>query len=145
MSTLSASEGSGTSIFWKRRASARSFSKMPRYSWNVVEPMQRNSPEASTGLIRFDASMVPPEAEPAPMMVWISSMNRMALGSLRSCAITPFNRFSKSPRYLVPATRAPRSSAHTVVSLSISGTSPSTMRRARPSASAVLPTPASPT
>jgi hypothetical protein len=25
--------GSTTSIFWKRRASARSFSKMPRYSW----------------------------------------------------------------------------------------------------------------
>ena len=34
------------SIFWKR-ASARSFSKMPRYSWKVVEPMQRSSPEAS--------------------------------------------------------------------------------------------------
>jgi hypothetical protein len=32
----------------------------------------------STGLIRLEASIVPPEAEPAPMMVWISSMNRMA-------------------------------------------------------------------
>ena len=33
---------------------------MPRYSWNVVEPMQRSSPEASIGLIRLDASIVPP-------------------------------------------------------------------------------------
>jgi hypothetical protein len=36
--------GSTMSIFWKRRASAGPFSKMPRYSWNVVEPMQRSSP-----------------------------------------------------------------------------------------------------
>ena len=42
MSIVSATEGSTTSIFWKRRASAWSFSKMPRYSWYVVEPMQRN-------------------------------------------------------------------------------------------------------
>jgi hypothetical protein len=102
--------GSTMSIFWKRRANARSFSKMPRYSWNVVEPMQRSSPFASTGLIRLEASIVPPLAEPAPMMVWISSMNRIACGSFFSAARTPFRRFSKSPRYLVPATSAPRSS-----------------------------------
>ena len=77
---VSAMVGSTTSIFWKRRVSARSFSKMPRNSWNVVEPMQRISPEPSSGLIRLQASMTPPEAEPAPMMVWISSMNRIALG-----------------------------------------------------------------
>ena len=29
----------------------------------------RNSPEANTGLIRFDASMTPPEAAPAPIIV----------------------------------------------------------------------------
>src|SRR5574337_293003 len=75
---LSATVGSTTSIFWKRRASARSFSNTPRYSWNVVDPMQRNSPEDSIGWIRLDASMVPPEAEPAPTMVWISSMNKIA-------------------------------------------------------------------
>ncbi len=98
------------SIFWKRRASARSFSKMPRYSWKVVEPMQRSSPEARAGLIRLEASIVPPEAEPAPMMVWISSMNSTALGIFFSAVSTPLRRFSKSPRYLVPATSAPRSS-----------------------------------
>ena len=32
ISTVSATDGSVTSIFWKRRASAWSFSKMPRYS-----------------------------------------------------------------------------------------------------------------
>ena len=50
-------DGSWTSIFWKRRASARSRSKVCLYSWNVVEPMQRSSPEASAGLSRFDASI----------------------------------------------------------------------------------------
>ena len=36
---------------------------------HVVEPMQRRSPLASTGLMRFDASITPPEAAPAPMTV----------------------------------------------------------------------------
>ena len=31
--------------------------------------MQRISPEANIGLMRLEASMTPPEAEPAPMMV----------------------------------------------------------------------------
>ncbi len=79
------------------------------------------------------------------MMVWISSMNRIAPSCLRIAASTAFRRFSKSPRYLVPATSAPRSSEKIVASSSTSGTSPSTMRLASPSAIAVLPTPASPT
>ena len=32
----------------------------------------------SAGLSRFDASIAPPEVAPAPITVWISSMNRMA-------------------------------------------------------------------
>ena len=63
------------------------------------------------GLMRLDASMTPPEAAPAPMMVWISSMKSTAPASLSSWARTAFSRFSKSPRYFVPASRAPRSSA----------------------------------
>jgi hypothetical protein len=55
----------------------------------VVEPMQRSSPLVSTGLIRLEASMTPPEAAPAPIMVWISSMNRIAPGCFFSSAITP--------------------------------------------------------
>ncbi len=73
--------------------------------------MQRISPFVSTGLMRFDASMTPPEAAPAPITVWISSMNRMAPGCFLSSVITPFRRFSKSPRYLVPAISEPMSSA----------------------------------
>ncbi|MCY1296987.1 hypothetical protein D9M70_464080 [compost metagenome] len=109
MPTVSSTDGSVTSTFWKRRARARSFSKMPRNSWKVVEPMQRISPDDSRGLSRLDASITPPEAAPAPMMVWISSMKRMACGRLRSSLSSALKRFSKSPRYLVPASSAPRS------------------------------------
>jgi len=41
---VSSTLGSSTSIFWKRRASARSRSKDALYSWYVVEPMQRSLP-----------------------------------------------------------------------------------------------------
>ncbi len=54
--------------------------------------------------------MEPPLVAPAPMMVCISSMNRMALSFFSMAATTSLSRFSKSPRYLVPATRVPRSS-----------------------------------
>ena len=57
---------------------------------------------------------------------------------------TALSRSSNSPRYFAPATSAPRSSASSDLSLSDSGTSPLTMRSARPSAMAVLPTPGSP-
>ena len=42
--------------------------------------MQRTVPEARAGLSRFDASIEPPEVAPAPITVWISSMNRIAPG-----------------------------------------------------------------
>ena len=53
-------------------------------------------------------------------------------------------RSSNSPRYFAPAIIALRSIAISVLLLSDSGTSPLMMRRARPSAMAVLPTPGSP-
>ena len=84
--------------------------------------MQRISPFVSTGLMRLEASMTPPEAAPAPITVWISSMNRIAPGSFFSSPMTPLRRFSKSPRYLVPAMSAPISSAKMVQSESTSGT-----------------------
>ena len=46
-----------------------------RYSFNVVAPMQRNSPRASMGFKRFAASMAP-SARPAPRTRWISSAER---------------------------------------------------------------------
>ena len=57
---------------------------------------------------------------------------------------TAFRRSSNSPRYLAPATIEPKSRPMIRLFLSDSGTSPSTMRVARPSTIAVLPTPGSP-
>lgn len=145
IATVCSTEGSLTLTFWKRRDSAASFSKMPRYSVKVVAPMHFRLPEDSAGLSRFDASSVPPEAAPAPISVWISSMKRIACGRSFSSLSTVFRRCSKSPRYLVPASSAPMSSENTWALARMSGTSPRVMRQARPSAIAVLPTPASPT
>mmetsp|Transcript_19181 Transcript_19181/g.48753 ORF Transcript_19181/g.48753 Transcript_19181/m.48753 type:complete len:246 (-) Transcript_19181:664-1401(-) len=115
-----------------------------RYSSRVVAPMQRSSPRPSMGLSRLPASMAPPAA-PAPTTVWISSMNRMILplDSVTSL-ITALSRSSNSPRNLAPAMSAPMSSAMSARPCSASGTSLDTMRCARPSATAVLPTPGSP-
>ena len=55
-----------------------------------------------------------------------------------------FMRSSNSPRYFVPASRLPTSSVRRRRRFRPSGTSPATMRRARPSTTAVLPTPGSP-
>ena len=107
--------------------------------------MQRILPELSRGLSKFEASITPPEAAPAPMIVWISSINKMALSRSFKLANNPLKRFSKSPRYLVPANSAPRSSEYTTAPCRVSGTLPSTIILASPSAMAVLPTPDSPT
>ena len=60
--------------------------------------MQRIAPDDSAGFSRFDASIAPPEVAPAPITVWISSMNRMAPGYSSSSLTTCFSRSSKSPR-----------------------------------------------
>ena len=54
-------------------------------------------------------------------------------------------RSSKSPRYLVPASRAGISRETIRLSRSSAGAWPRLTQRARPSATAVLPTPGSPT
>jgi hypothetical protein len=106
--------GSPTSIFWKRRPSARSRSKLPLYSWCVVDPMQRSFPDASAGLRMFEASIEPPLTAPAPTMVWISSMNRIASSCSRRRLMTPLRRSSNWPRNFVPASSEPMSSEYTV-------------------------------
>ena len=55
-----------------------------------------------------------------------------------------FKRSSNSPRYLLPATRADTSSVSRRLPRRISGTWLDTMSCAKPSATAVLPTPGSP-
>ena len=72
-------------------------------------------------------------------------MNRMTWPSASLISLrTALSRSSNSPRNLAPAISAPRSSETTRLSLSVSGTSPRTIRWARPSTIAVLPTPGSP-
>ena len=63
---------------------------------------------------------------------------------LRSSSMIFLSRSSNSPRYFVPATSEPMSRVRTRLSARVSGMSPLTMRWARPSAMAVLPTPGSP-
>ena len=106
--------------------------------------MQRSSPRAKAGLSRLAASE-PPSAAPAPITVWSSSMNNTTLPAAASTSRRiAFRRSSNSPRYFVPAISAPRSSATTRRPRRFSGTSACTIRRASPSAMAVLPTPGSP-
>ncbi|EKB43268.1 hypothetical protein B857_03974 [Solibacillus isronensis B3W22] len=57
---------------------------------------------------------------------------------------TALSRSSNSPRYFAPAIIDPRSRAISVLPRRDSGTSPATMRWAKPSTTAVLPTPGSP-
>ena len=128
---------------WKRRSSAASFSMYLRYSSSVVAPMHWSSPRLSGGLRMFAASIAP-SAAPAPTSVWSSSMNRIASLVLRSSSMIFLRRSSNSPRYFVPATSEPMSSVRTRLLSRMSGTSPATIRWARPSAMAVLPTPGSP-
>ena len=88
---------------------------------------------------------IAPSALPAPTIVCSSSMKTIVLPSSAAMSFsTAFNRSSNSPRYFAPASSAAMSSDSTRLFLSDSGTSPLTMRWARPSTIAVLPTPGSP-
>src|SRR6195256_1463830 len=141
---VSSTDGSLTKTGWKRRASAASFSICLRYSSSVVAPTQCSSPRASAGFNILEASIAP-SALPAPIRVCNSSMKTMMSPSAAEISDrTALRRSSNSPRYLAPATMAPRSSAISFLPFSDSGTSSLTMRSARPSAMAVLPTPGSP-
>ncbi len=72
-------------------------------------------------------------------------MKRITLPIRRISVRAFFTRSSNSPRYLVPASMAERSMERMFFPISSSGTSPLTIRWASPSATAVLPTPGSPT
>ena len=141
---VSSTLGSPTNTFWKRRSSAASFSMYWRYSSRVVAPMQCNSPRARAGLSILPASIAP-SALPAPTRVWISSIKISVLpSSLAKSFNTALRRSSNSPRYLAPAIKAAKSNTNKRLLRKLSGTSPSTMRCAKPSTMAVLPTPGSP-
>ena len=140
----SSTVGSSTRTGWNRRSSAASFSMCLRYSSRVVAPIMCSSPRASIGLSMLPASIAP-SAAPAPTTVCSSSTNsRIRPSAAFTSVSTALSRSSNSPRYLAPATSEPMSRAKTVLSRSPSGTSPRTIRWARPSTIAVLPTPGSP-
>ncbi len=144
ISMLWSTVGSATRIGANRRSSAASRSTYFRYSSSVVAPMHCSSPRDSDGLRMLLASIAP-SAAPAPTSVCSSSTKRMTSpDAFRISSITFFMRSSNSPRYFVPATSAARSSCTTRFDRSTSGTSPRTIRCARPSVIAVLPTPGSP-
>ena len=141
---VSSTLGSPTNTFWKRRSSAASFSMYWRYSSKVVAPMQCSSPRARAGFSILPASIAP-SVLPAPTKVWISSMKiRVLPSSFAKSFNTPFKRSSNSPRYFAPAINAAKSKTSRRLLRRDSGTSPLTMRCAKPSTMAVLPTPGSP-
>ncbi len=92
----------------------------------------------------LDASMEP-SAPPAPISVWSSSTKRMMFLSAVTSSITRLIRSSNSPRYFVPATMPVISRFTRRLPRRVSGTSPAAISVATPSATAVLPTPGSPT
>mmetsp|Transcript_2299 Transcript_2299/g.5769 ORF Transcript_2299/g.5769 Transcript_2299/m.5769 type:complete len:218 (-) Transcript_2299:920-1573(-) len=155
MASVSSQLGSSTMMGWKRRSRAVSFSMYLRCSSSVVAPMHCSSPRASAGFSRLEMSRPPPPppprpTAPAPTSVCTSSTMRMMSPSSRHSAISLVTRFSSSPRSLAPATMRPTSSDRIRLRSRKSGTAapsswvPRTMAHARPSAMAVLPTPASP-
>ena len=110
----------------------------------MVAPIERNSPRANAGFKILAASMAPSPL-PAPTNVCISSINRMISPSaLITSFTTAFKRSSNSPLYLAPAINAPISKLKICFVFKFSGTSPRTIRCAKPSAMAVLPVPGSP-
>ena len=142
---MSSTLGSPTKTCWKRRSSAGSFSIRSRYSSSVVAPTSRSSPRASIGLSMLPASIAESPVAPAPTTVCSSSMKVTTWPSLsRISSRTALSRSSNSPRYFAPATIAARSRETSRLSRNDSGTSPATIRWARPSTTAVLPTPGSP-
>ena len=68
----------------------------------------------------------------------------MRPSSFESSLRTAFKRSSNSPRYFAPAINAPISNERTRLFFKPSGTSPFTIRCAKPSTIAVFPTPGSP-
>ena len=116
------------------------------YSLSVVAPMMRTSPRASTDLNTLAASDGAPSAEPAPIIVCTSSMNRIRFGRSLISRITFWMRSSNMPRSIVPATIVFICRLTIWQSRRRTGTvsGSNSMRRASPSAIAVLPTPGSP-
>ena len=106
--------------------------------------MHCSSPFAKAGLNILEASN-DPEAPPAPTKVCISSINKMISGFFSNSLMIPFILSSNCPLYLVPATKAAKSSITILLLNKTLETFLCTILSAKPSAIADLPTPGSPT
>ena len=92
-----------------------------RYSSSVVAPIKWSSPRARAGFSMLPASIAP-SAAPAPTTVCSSSRKTISSSAFSVISsITFFSRSSNSPRYFVPATIPPRSSATRRLPVSVSG------------------------
>ena len=69
----------------------------------------------------FDASALP-SVPPAPIIVWISSMNKIISPASSISVMIFFNLSSNSPRYLVPASKVPISRTITLLPNKLLGT-----------------------
>ena len=141
---MSATLGWSTMMGWKRRSSAPSFSMYLRYSSSVVAPMHCSSPRASAGLSMFEASIAP-SAPPAPTMVCSSSMKitvSLRLADLVHHGLQPLFELAAVLGAGHHRRQIERDDA--LVLEALRHLAPTTMRCARPSAIAVLPTPGSP-
>ena len=136
-------DGSSTLIGWKRRSKAASFSMFLRYSWNVVAPITWISPRERAGF-KMLAADIPPSESPTPTNVCTSSINKMIFPFAFTSSTKLLILLSNCPRNCVPATNPVRSSNRNSFCCSLYGTSPDAIRKAKPSAIAVLPTPGSP-
>ena len=140
------SDGSSTAIFCRRRCSARSFS-MCLNSSKVVEPMRRISPLGQDRLhqVREVHGAAGGGAGADHRVQLVDEQDRLRAAA-SSAAISALKRSSKSPRKRVPASSAPRVEGEDLGVLEqLRARRPASRRCARPSTSAVLPTPASPT
>ena len=143
ISTVSSGVGSPTLTGLNLLSRAASFSIYFLYSLRVVAPITCTSPLANNGFKIFAASTAP-SAEPAPTIVWISSINNITSPTFFTSAKDFFILSSKSPLYLAPATILDISTFTTLLFFNVSGTSPAMIFSANPSTTAVFPTPGSP-
>ena len=141
---VSSTLGWPTNTCWKRRSRAASFSMCLRYSSSVVAPIMRSSPRASIGLSMLPASMAPsaaPGADHGVQLVDEGDDLALGVGDLLEHGLQALLELAA---VLGARHHRPRSRVTRRLFFRPSGTSPSTMRRARPSTMAVLPTPGSP-
>jgi len=123
--------GSTTSIFWKRRVSAWSFSKMPRTPGRCRAD-QRSSAVGERRLIRFEASITPPRRRPHRSRCGCSIDEQDRARQLLQLRDTPFRRLLEVAAVLCACDERAQVERVDRAAPRTSGTLPSTIRRASP-------------